>query len=108
MRFERVTLVTSAVVAEVMRRVYDRVLADWRPKVTPHDAPTAACGARIYAPWLTHSTYLPTCLLTCLATCLLAYSCAEVRVEVRAVPTSDAGLLARANAIPGDDAWCRA
>ena len=33
-RFERVTLVTSAAVAEVMRRVYDRVLADWRPKVT--------------------------------------------------------------------------
>lgn len=33
-RFERVTLVTSAAVAELMRRVYDRVLADWRPKVT--------------------------------------------------------------------------
>ena len=33
---------------------------------------------------------------------------AEVRVDVRAVPTSDASLLARANAIAGDDAWCRA
>ena len=53
-------------------------------------------------------TYLPAYLLTYLPTCLLAYSCAEVRVDVRAVPTSDAGLLARANAIPGDDAWCRA
>ena len=60
---------------------------------------------------LTLPTYLPTCLLYLLAylpTCLLAYSCAEVRVDVRAVPTSDAGLLARANAIAGDDAWCRA
>jgi len=57
------------------------------------------------------SLTLPTYLLACftyLHTCLLAYSCAEVRVDVRAVPTSDAGLLARANAIAGDDAWCRA
>ena len=29
-------------------------------------------------------------------------------MDVRAVPTSDARLLARANAIAGDDAWCRA
>ena len=33
-RFERVTLVTSAAVAEVTRQVYERVLADWRPKVS--------------------------------------------------------------------------
>ena len=91
-RFERVTLVTSAAVADVTRQVYERVLADWQPKVT-------------------YSTYLPACLPTYLPaylpTYLLTYSLSKVTVAVRPVPTSDARLVARANAIAGDDAWFR-
>jgi hypothetical protein len=140
-RFERVTLVTCGAVADVTRQVYERVLADWRPKVT--------YSLRLTELWLIHcglltATFLLTFLLTHLPTyslpflltyllthfpsysltCLLTYSLtylltyllihlptysrSKVSVAVRSVPTSDAGLVVRANAIAGDDAWFRA
>ena len=66
-RFERVTLVTCGAVADVTRQVYERVLADWRPKVT--------YSLRLTELWLIHCGLLTaTFLLTFLLTHLPTYS----------------------------------
>ena len=82
-RFARVTLVTCAPVADLTRRVYARVLDDWRPEigvVTPKSPEIGAVTPR--SP--------------------------EIGVSTRSMATTEERLATRARAIGGDDAWFRA